>query len=124
LIVLPYLGHAVAEEELARATPRMQRVALSAPGDPLEGLDIRLTQRTFCVLGAIAEYPGASNLEIAGYAEIADQGQISRLLARLQKLGLVEKRVQATGSANAWGLTAKGAEVQHAIEAQAADAWR
>jgi AcrR family transcriptional regulator len=124
LIVLPYLGQTAAQEELERSILDVWQRPQEYLRDPLEGLDIRLTQRTFCVLGAIAEYPGASNFEIAAYAEIADQGQISRLLARLERLELIEKagRSQAGRPANAWSLTVKGAEVQSAIEAQAGHA--
>jgi hypothetical protein len=36
-----------------------------------------------------AAQPGASNREIADAAEVADQGQISKVLARLRNLGLI-----------------------------------
>jgi hypothetical protein len=41
-----------------------------------------------------------------------DEGQISKLLKRLEKLGLIENtgEGQAYGKSNAWGLTAKGEE--------------
>ncbi len=89
---------------------------------PLEGLEMRVTYRTLRVLTAIAELDGRglgpSNRQIADEAGIRDPGQISRLLARLTGLGLIEKlgRGHAQGGPNAWRLTDKGEEVRRAIE--------
>jgi AcrR family transcriptional regulator len=116
MIVAPYLGSAAAEKELRRPAPQLQ--AKPRPRrDPLDGLDMRLTYRTVRVLIAIADNPRASNRGVASAAGIADQGQISKLLARLQSLGLIrnEGDGQLKGAANAWALTAKGAEVERSI---------
>jgi hypothetical protein len=120
MIVLPYLGQAAAQKELDRPIRPPVRKRPSRR-DPLEGLDMRLTYRTVCVLMAIATYPGASNRRIAQAAGIADQGQISRLLTRLQNLGLSENAnpAQPKGAPNAWQLTTKGQEVERAIRGQA-----
>jgi hypothetical protein len=58
-----------------------------------------------------------ANRTVADCAGIADQGQISKLLARLHRLGLIENAgAGATrGEPNAWTLTAKGREVEGAI---------
>jgi AcrR family transcriptional regulator len=121
MIVLPYLGQAAATRELALPVPALPPASSHAGSsgreraeDPLEGLEMRLTYRTLRVLSAIAEHPGASNREIATLAEVSDQGQISKLLARLGNLGLIENsgNGQARGEANAWRLTARGLEVQ------------
>jgi AcrR family transcriptional regulator/DNA-binding MarR family transcriptional regulator len=117
MIVLPYLGPAAAARELRR-TPPEPAVRTSKPArGPLEGLDMRVTYRTARVLAAIAEEPGLSNSEISSHAEITDQGQISKLLARLAHLGLVENTGagQQMGAANAWQLTSRGEEVDAAI---------
>jgi hypothetical protein len=45
--------------------------------------------RSARVLAVIAAQPGASNREVADGAEVSDEGQISRLLARLKNLGLI-----------------------------------
>jgi chromosome segregation and condensation protein ScpB len=74
------------------------------------------------VLAAIGELggrgSGPSNREIADAAGISDRGQISRLLKRLDGLGLIENTGArpSRGKPNAWGLTAKGAEVQRKLE--------
>ena len=74
---------------------------------------MRLTYRTARVLEVVAEYPGASNRLIAEHAEIADQGQVSKLLARLERLGLMRNTGEghAKGEPNAWRLTALGESV-------------
>jgi MarR family protein len=120
MIVLPYLGARAASREMSRPSPQRPKaeppVPIVAPGDPLDGLDIRLTYRTVRVLGVIGEHPGASNREIAERAGIVDQGQISKLLGRLAKLELVVNRGegQERGASNAWYLTARGTKVERA----------
>ena len=123
MIVLPYLGQDAAARELERPRPKILRAprarrAPKAPAtNPLDGLPMRLTSRTLLVLSAISERPGASNRQIADVAGIHDQGQISKLLGRLQGLGLIANygAGQAKGEANAWGLTPKGKEVEAAL---------
>jgi AcrR family transcriptional regulator len=122
MIVLPYLGQAAAAKELARPTPRVSRMPRRQQPvrDPLQGLDMRLTYRTLRVLAAIAEQPGASNRHVADTAGVHDQGQISKLLARLEHLGLIENTGEghAKGEPNAWRLTQRGEEVQRGIGMQ------
>ncbi len=123
LIVLPYLGPAAARREQGRPTPaplpsRPARVAsgrraAQAPGDPLRGVAMRLTYRTVRVLESVRDLPGASNRQVADHAGIGDPGQVSKLLRRLERLGLLENRSggHAQGAPNAWWLTAKGEDV-------------
>jgi AcrR family transcriptional regulator/DNA-binding MarR family transcriptional regulator len=127
MIVQPYLGRAAATEELARRLPQAPRTANArhaqhdpSPVDPLQGLDMRLTYRTLRVLAAIAAGPGTSNREVADAAGVQDQGQISKLLARLERLGLVHNHGdgQPRGESNSWMLTPRGIEVATAVEAQ------
>lgn len=127
MIVLPYLGQAAATNELARPTPdppaKDPRAATrgatttTTPTDPLAGLHMRLTHRTLLVLAAIATQPGASNRQIADAAGIHDQGQISKLLTRLERIGLTHNTNtgQPQGQPNAWTLTPHGTQVQTAL---------
>jgi len=114
VIVLPYLGAGVARREQLRPAPRMRSAADVALGGPGGGYRngglMRLTDRTTRVLGAIADYPGASNREIADRAGIVDQGQISKLLGRLQARALVVNSGEgrARGAPNSWRLTEDG----------------
>ena len=132
MVVLPYLGPAAARREQARPVPAIargeaaaHRVSLVAAGqgerggyggggsDPLAGVPMRLTYRTTLVLEAIARRPGVSNRLAAELAGITDQGQISKLLARLERLGLIENTGEghAKGEPNAWTLTPLGRQV-------------
>lgn len=119
VIATPYLGHAAAERELERPLPSRTTRALGAR-DPLVGLGMRITYRTLRVLSVIAEQPGASNRQVALEAGVADQGQISKLLARLERLELIQNTAlgQPMGEPNAWHLTPRGREVQSAMEVQ------
>ena len=76
---------------------------------------MRLTYRTVRVLMAVAEHPGASNRQVGVASGMNDQGQISKLLSRLHRLGLIANDGigPAKGAPNAWTLTTKG----HAIHA-------
>jgi AcrR family transcriptional regulator len=118
MIVLPYLGPTVAGKELTRTAPKRAAARATPPAsNPLRDLDMRLTYRTGRVLAVIAEEPGCSNVGIGARVEVTDQGQISKLLARLARLGLIENTGlgQVRGAANAWHLTRRGHEVDSAI---------
>jgi AcrR family transcriptional regulator len=128
MIVLPYLGSAAARRERERAAP-VQPVTFSqaqptSPGgiqDPLGGLRMRITYRTARVLTGVAELARAgeapSNRQVADYADIQDPGQVSKLLRRLEQLGLLANDGEGrfSGEPNAWRLTAKGEQVTHSI---------
>ncbi len=122
-IVLPYLGSAAAERELERPRPRSRPRTLT-PADPLREIDMRLTYRTVRVLLAIAELGGRgsnpSGRQVADASGVADQGQMSKLLARLRSLGLIDNsaRGRGKGEPNAWILTPTGEDVERAIRAQ------
>lgn len=121
MLVLPYRGHAASARELSRPVPEPDTAlvprahsgaSLSLRGVAPAGVDFRLTVRTHKVLCAVAERPGASGRQISDVAGVRDQGQISRLLARLGGLGLLENTGGATaGVPNAWRLTPRGEEI-------------
>jgi AcrR family transcriptional regulator len=120
LIALPYLGAGAARRELTRPAPAPRAGAGGAPGAPAQygELGVRLTYRTGRVLQAIARYPGASNREVAERAGIVDQGQISKLLSRLEAAGVIANLGEGTsrGAPNAWRLTEHGEEVERGVE--------
>ncbi len=119
MIVLPYQGQAAAAREASRPSPRRSPTAHTR-GDPLRDLDMRLTYRTVRVLLAIAGHPGASNRQVADASGVVDQGQISKLLARLEHLGLIHNTGAGPtrGEPNVWSLTARGEEVERTIRQQ------
>jgi AcrR family transcriptional regulator len=115
LVVLPYLGAAVAGRELHKPPPaprtRSRTVEPLPPGRSTLEEPARLTYRTVRVLRAIAELPAGSNREVAERAGIVDQGQISKILTRLEYQGLVANRGGSSttrGTPNSWWLTERG----------------
>jgi AcrR family transcriptional regulator len=135
MVVLPYLGPAAARREQERPAPavpvrvtREESRVVESVADPLGGVSMRLTYRTARVLEGIAEHPGASNREAGECAGISDPGQVSKLLARLERLGLLANRTgggRVMGEPNAWTLTAKGVVVARNIRMDSpADAGR
>jgi AcrR family transcriptional regulator len=120
-VVLPYLGPAAARRELELPAPAPRVGASRPPADPLRRLDMRLTYRTLRVLHAVGELAeqgvDPSNRRVADAAGIRDQGQISKLLARLLQLGLVHNTAdpRVKGEPNAWALTERGEQVRGAL---------
>lgn len=107
MIVHPYLG---------RRPPRAMRPKTRSTG-------CRSASRTARRgLAAISSQPAASNRVLADASGIGDEGQISRLLRRLEDAGLVENLSagRPKGEPNAWTLTARGEAVHAALDAQAA----
>ncbi|HEV3095335.1 MAG TPA: TetR/AcrR family transcriptional regulator [Solirubrobacteraceae bacterium] len=126
MIVLPYLGATVARRELDRPapksrSPRDEREPLLS--DPFKDAGMRLTYRTVRVLMAIVDRPGASNRMIGQSAGVSDQGQVSKLLSRLQRIGLAANTGlrPGQGAPNAWVLTDKGHQVVHTIRSHSKD---
>jgi AcrR family transcriptional regulator len=130
LIVLPYLGPGAARSEQERVLPPLpprergvkERTNGAVVGsDLLADVPMRLTYRTALVLDGIAKHPGASNRAVGESAGIFDQGQVSKLLARLQRLGLTSNTGAgpAKGEPNAWSLTPLGVSVASRLNASA-----
>jgi AcrR family transcriptional regulator len=121
MIVHPYMGSAAARHELDRPASKMVGRPGGAIKDPFKDLSIRFTYRTARVLATIAAEGGRgsypSNRLIADTSGIADEGQMSRLLTRLQRAGLIENRGegQPKGESNAWQLTERGDAVNTAL---------
>lgn len=123
MIVLPYLGSAAARRELQRPLPATNNCPgkdSHAQADPFKGAGMRLTYRTMCVLGAIAEHPGCSNRQVGQLAGAEDQGQVSKLLARIERLGLIANHNDglSKGQPNVWTLTPAGQQVIESLEQQ------
>jgi len=127
-IVRPYLGEAAARAELEGRPAAASELLESGPyvesDAPVTGfartraqavsraaeLPVRVTRRTTLVLRAIARAPYSNNREVAQAAGLTDEGQASKLLARLQGKGVIENVGvgAARGEPNAWLLTASG----------------
>ena len=118
MIVLPYLGARAASSELTRKPPatQAQEAAAAHRQRPAGGSGHapHLSHRARAHLHR--RIPCASNREIAEGAGIADQGQISKLLTRLERLELVHNigEGQIMGSTDEWYLTDRGGQVERA----------
>lgn len=119
-IVAPYLGQAAAQAELegrpsgmCEAPANESKLTRAQTISRAANLPIRATHRTTLVLRAIAQAPYSNNREIAHAAGLTDEGQTSKLLARLERQGVIENVGvgAARGEPNAWLLTASGQSV-------------
>ncbi len=119
MIALQYLGPRAARREQRRPAPvpapapEGERSSVGEERDPLDEVNMRLTYRTARVLGCVGELSGASNRAVAERAGIIDPGQISKLLRRLEGLGLTVNTGggRLSGEPNAWRLTPLGGQV-------------
>lgn len=135
MVAVPYLDPAevVDQVELARALVRHARPArdeclpvslanargaerLAHAGEwlPPALLDPRARRVRECVT-YMTDHPGASNRQIANAIGIVRHSQVSALLKRLERLGLICVRRGAPGRANAWELTPFGEGVAHVL---------
>jgi AcrR family transcriptional regulator len=130
MIVLPFVGHVPAGSSTSNGAGASNGVAAesnrhnrSGRADKiLQGVQTRVSERAFRVLAVIDELDGRgsspSNREIRDAAEITDSAQVSKLMKRLVRLGLVENTGagRLTGKPYAWRLTTKGRELLRELE--------
>ncbi len=125
-IVTPFLGAAAARRELSR--PAVAAPALAArrsAQELLHGFSGRGMRHPLAprVLHAIRAQPGLSNAQVAELTGVIDEGQMSRTLARLSRLGLVENSGETAhlpGRPNTWQLTSSGEQVESALRYEVA----
>jgi AcrR family transcriptional regulator len=119
MLVMPYLGPAGARRERDRPieTSALAPRDGAALSDPFKQAGMRLTYRTVSVLTLVAQNPGSSNRTLGKLAGVRDQGQVSRLLARLKRLGLIDngEADRSQGAPNAWVLTDAGGRLAEGI---------
>jgi AcrR family transcriptional regulator len=123
MIALQYLGARAARREQRRPAPAPRPVprggwaSAQMEKDPLDEVNMRLTYRTARVLACIAELggrgSGPSNRAVAQSAGVTDLGQISKLMRRLERLGLAINTGggHQSGEPNAWKLTPLGRQL-------------
>ena len=125
LATSPYLDtHAMAEqvkrssalavELLAARDGGPPRRECGAPEMPGLLLNPRAHRARECML-YLAEQPGASNRQVATAIGVASHTQISALLGRLARAGLLVKDQGRPGRPNAWSLTPCGGRIAQAL---------
>jgi AcrR family transcriptional regulator len=126
VVTAPYLGAESVAREMDRATQMAQsivrdRTSWHSTGDTQVPVELRAPSayRMRASLLYVAEHPGASNQDIAAGIKLRHLGQASKLLARLESLGLLAKRAGGAGRPNAWSLTHRGECVAQVLN----DAW-
>jgi DNA-binding MarR family transcriptional regulator len=78
---------------------------------------LALAPRRYEALMFLASGSASSNREIAAAIGISDEAQTSRLLARMEDLGLIHNRNPYNhGAPNAWQLTADGRRLAEALK--------
>ncbi len=133
LITVVYAGGGAAAVEIERGeahalailSARQPRPDSESTGDidvPSALRDPRAHRAREC-LHYLAENPGVSNRDVARAVGIARQEQISKLLARLNTLGVLTKRAALPGASNAWLLTPYGMRVSHALRVECTPAF-
>jgi DNA-binding MarR family transcriptional regulator len=118
--VLPFLGVKAARRELAAAQGRTCTSDETADLDLIKDRAGGLNSRASLVLSVIGGEPGLSNRELASRAGLKDEAYVSRLLARLERLGFTEDTRVGRFRAKAWKLTAAGQKLEQAIKREAA----
>jgi AcrR family transcriptional regulator len=115
--VAPYLDECRVELEIERAEALARRLAIAAPGrrasqptagEPPAFLSDPRAYRVRQVVSYVASNPGVSNRGIADAVGIAGHAQVSALLSRLARGGLVRKGPARPGYPNSWFLTLEG----------------
>lgn len=128
MLLLPYVGARAARRELAAPQLRLQRAHQLGKTGPViqalktpKGIPVRLTELTRCTLAAIdamnEQGTLPSNNDICWATGDTNKGQMSRLLQRLERTGLIQNVSQngnGQGGSNRWRLTARGKAVVHA----------
>jgi TetR/AcrR family transcriptional regulator len=123
LVIAPYVDGQSLEEQTSRAEQlaqinseqyaSRQRSSVSIPN----ALRVPGAYRARDCLVYVAEHPGASNRAIADGIGITHHGQMSTLLGRLEREGLLAKHAAGAGRQNAWWLTSEGKLISDALRA-------
>lgn len=127
LVGAPYLRADEVTEEVRKAGALAERLreqahGAGAKGKPPLGLDAclesipsalrdpRARRARGCLL-YVAQHPGASNRQIATSVGVTSHTQISGLLGRLARMGLIDKQAGQPGRPNAWSATDEGRRI-------------
>jgi len=105
------LAQSIAEKQASSSSPLAATVQLPA------GLRNPGAFRARSCVTFIAANPGASNKQIAAGIGMPHLGQVSELLARLERGGVLHKHAGGAGRPNKWWFTPRGEQIAQALEA-------
>jgi AcrR family transcriptional regulator len=117
IVMAPYLDEGRVAVEIERASALARHLATArppreAPSHPTGEMSVFLSDprahRARQVVTYVASNPGASNRQIADAVGIAGHTQMSKLLSRLARGGLIRKGPTRPGYPNSWSLTVNG----------------
>jgi DNA-binding MarR family transcriptional regulator len=120
--VLPFLGARAARREIRCPTERVPSSASGVNLDLLQAPGKRLShRREIEVLRVLAGERGLNSTEVGLRAGISDRAHVSRLMARLARLGLIENEPVhgRRPGVKAWRLTVSGEQLHAAIAQEA-----
>ena len=127
LVVCPYLDPHDVVKEIKRGEALAQSIAekhasSSSPSPATVQLPAVLSHpgafRARACVTFIAAHPGSSNKQIAAGIGIPHLGQVSELLARLARNGLLHKHAGGAGHPNQWWLTPYGEELAQVLKSE------
>jgi AcrR family transcriptional regulator len=123
LAATPFLPPAAVAREVANCEPLVRE--LLAHGHPTHDPPIKVSlpgvladpraHRIRACLLYVGRHPGASNRQIASAVGIANRTQVSAILARLSRLGLLTKHSAGPGHPNAWIPSSHGVQALASI---------
>jgi AcrR family transcriptional regulator len=126
IVMRPYLDPQTVAREIERGETLAEEIQAGRPwplptsADPRVEIPALLAHpgahRARQCLLYLARNPGVSNRHVATAIGVDHLGQVSTLLTRLAKLGLLNKRAGSPGRPNAWRLTPMGARVAASLE--------
>jgi AcrR family transcriptional regulator len=125
LVVCPYLDPHEVVREVKRGEMLAQTIAEKRASSPsLPSTTVQLpaalshpgAYRARSCVTFIAANPGASNKQVAAGIDVPHLGQVSELLARLARGGLLRKHAGGAGRPNAWWSTPLGEQIAQALE--------
>lgn len=100
---------------VAPKSGRRGKSEIAVPRAETVNAGFRMTALTYEVLAAVASLSGRgsnpNNRDIAAVAGVKDEGQISKLLARLERHGMLVNTGGHPAAGNAWRLTLDGEEI-------------
>jgi AcrR family transcriptional regulator len=124
LVIAPYVDPRMVAEETRKAEQLAQSISRErAARSSRRHTDVPVPNalrsprayRARLCLFHVADHPGVSNRAVADNIGVSHYGQISTLLGRLERLGLLTKRAGGAGRTNAWWVTPEGEQVAEAL---------